>query len=362
MSGANKMLNFDRVDLVRRRLSLTKVAFAEKLGVDRKTLQRFENGTSELPPACQIKLCEISGYPESFFRKASPADSPIAEGVSFRSLKSLTAGARDAAIAAGVLAFEFDDWISARYDLPEHSLVVTNEALPEQAAARLRVHWGIGERPIANMINVLEAHGIRVFSLFEETRHLDAYSLWRNDKPYVFLNTLKTTEHSRFDAAHELGHLVMHRHSGSSHPNAEQEANAFASAFLMPRNDLIAEFPWVRSLNDLIQKKKRWGVSVAALNYALHKAGKLTDWHYRSNYIALSKEGRDKEPNPLSPETSQVWTKILRDLWAQGLSVSRIALQLSVPEQELHNLLFGIASPAGPVRAPPNAEKPRLVS
>ncbi len=56
-----------------------------------------------------MKLCEISGYPESFFHKASPADSPIAEGVSFRSLKSLTAGARDAAIAASVLAFEFDD-------------------------------------------------------------------------------------------------------------------------------------------------------------------------------------------------------------------------------------------------------------
>lgn len=356
------MMNPDRVDIVRRRLSLTKVAFAQALGVDRKTLQRFENGTSELPAACHSRLLEISGYPLSFFSKPSPSDCPIAEGVSFRSLKSLTAGARDAAIAAGTIAFEFDDWICSRYDLPENSLIVTNGAPPEQAAARLRAHWGIGERPIANMINILESHGIRVYSLFEETRHLDAYSLWRNDKPYIFLNTLKTTEHSRFDAAHELGHLVMHRHSGSSHSNAEQEANAFASAFLMPRNDLIAEFPWVRSLNDLVNKKKRWGVSVAALNYALHRAGKLTDWHYRSNYISLSKEGRDKEPNPLPPETSQVWTKILRDLWSQGISVSKIAIQLDIPEQELHNLLFGIASPAAPVQVSQLGEKPRLVS
>ena len=44
-------------------------------------------------------------------------------------------------------------------------------------------------------------------------------------------------------------------------------------------------------------------------------------------------------------ETSQVWTKILRDLWSQGLSLSRIADRLAVPEAELNSLLFGIATP-----------------
>jgi predicted RNase H-like HicB family nuclease len=100
-----------------------------------------------------------------------------------------------------------------------------------------------------------------VFSLAEENRHLDAYSFWRNDKPYVFLNTVKTAEHSRFDAAHELAHLTTHRHTGSSHRSAEDEANAFASAFLMPQADLIAVMPRVRSLNDLIEGKRRWRVS-----------------------------------------------------------------------------------------------------
>ncbi|WP_394998742.1 ImmA/IrrE family metallo-endopeptidase [Sphingomonas sp.] len=342
------MINPERVELVRKRLGLTKIGFAADLGVDRKVIQRFEAGTADLPAPCFARMCEISGYPAAFFYKPSSPEYPNPKGVSFRSLRSLTAGKRDAAMAAGALAFEFDDWISERYELPSHDLSQTKEATPAEAAALLRATWGIGQRPIGNAINLLESHGVRVYSLAEESRHLDAYSLWRNDIPYVFLNTLKTTEHSRHDACHELGHLVMHRHCGSSHPDAENEANAFASAFLMPLEDLKAEIPWARSLEQLIEKKKRWGVSVASLNYALNKAGRISDWNYRGNYIALNKAGRAHEPNPLPPETSQIWSKILGDLWRQGVSLSRVAEQLSVPEKELNDLLFGIAAPRQP--------------
>jgi Zn-dependent peptidase ImmA (M78 family)/DNA-binding XRE family transcriptional regulator len=336
------VLNPDRIELVRKRLGLTKIGFAAKLGVDRKVIQRFETGAADLPITCLERLCMFSGYPKAFFHKPTP-EYPSPDGVSFRSLRSLTAGARDAALAAGALAFEFDDWITERYDLSYHSLIDIDRGSPAEAAALLRAKWGIGTRPIGNMVNLLEAHGVRVFSLAEETRHLDAYSLWRNEKPYIFLNTLKTAEHGRYDACHELGHLVMHRHYGWKHLGAEHEANEFASAFLMPPDDLVAEIPWARSLNDLIEKKARWGVSVAALNYALHKAGKISDWNYRGNYIALGKVGREVEPNPLPRETSQVWAKILIDLWQQGLSLSRIAERLNLPEKELNDLLFGIA-------------------
>lgn len=344
------MPNPERVELVRKRLGLTKIGFAEMLRVDRKVLQRFDNGKSDFPAECLHRLSEMSGYPTTFFDKGSP-EYPNPEGVSFRSLRSLTAGARDAAMAAGAIAFEFDDWISERYELPDHSLCQIESRSPAESAAFLRATWGIGERPIGNMINLLESHGVRVFSLAEETRHLDAYSLWRNDKPYIFLNTLKTAERMRYDAAHELGHLVMHRHSGSVHLSAEHEANTFASAYLMPPDDLKAECPTVRSLQDLILKKRRWGVSVSSLNYALHKIGKISDWHYTSYYKMLAKVGRENEPNPMQRETSQIWTKVLTDLWRSGMPLARVADQLHVPSAELSDLLFGIASSnAAPVR------------
>jgi Zn-dependent peptidase ImmA (M78 family) len=352
------MFNPERVELVRLRLGLTKIGFAEQLGVDRKALQRFESRESDLPEVCRERLLEISGYPETFFEKGSP-EYPNPAGVSFRSLRSLTAGSRNAAMAAGALAFEFDDWVTSQYELPGHTLVPARHEQPAQAAMYLRTQWGIGTRPIGNMLNLLESRGLRVFSLVEETRHLDAYSLWRNDKPYIFLNTLKTAERSRFDAAHELGHLILHRHTGSSHPRAEIEADEFASAFLMPAEDVIAEIRVVRSLDEVVSKKQRWGVSAAALAYTLHKMGKISDWHYRGYCIALGKLGRDVEPRPMRKETSQVWSKILMDLWRQGISLSRLADKLCIPERELNSLLFGIAT----ATAEPSAHIPlKLIS
>ena len=338
------MLNPERVELVRLRLGLTKSGFAEKLGIDRRTLQRFEAGNYPLSSEAYDELLRLSGYPEDFFKKPSP-EYPNPLGVSFRSLRSLTARRRDAAIAVAALAFELDDWIDGKYDLPGHDLIVDKDLTSREAAMRLRAAWGIGNRPITNLLDLLEAHGVRIFSLSEETRHLDAYSFWRNDRPYIFLNTLKTAERTRFDAAHELGHLVMHRHTGSSHVNAESEADSFASAFLMPPDDLRAELPRVRGLAELIQKKRRWGVSAAALAYTLHKMGKISDWHYRSYCIELGKNGRDEEPNPMKRETSQVWSKVLTDLWSQGISISRLAVKLAIPEHEINSLLFGIAAP-----------------
>lgn len=345
------MINPDRVELVRKRFGLTKSGFAETLGVDRRTIQRFETGEYDLPDGCLERLSAFSGFAPEYFSKPSP-EFPNPDGVSFRSLRSLTASKRDSAIAAAAIAFEFDDWVADEYHRPEHDLIQADDITPAAAAAQLRAHWGMGLRPIGNVVNLLEAHGIRVFSLVEETRHLDAYSLWRNDKPYIFLNTTKTAERSRYDACHELGHLIMHRHKGSMHASAEDEANAFASAFLMPPEDLLAETHWGMTLTELIKAKKRWGVSVSALNRSLFKLDRLSDWSYRGNYISLNKflkELRDRniavdEPDPMPRETSQVWAKIFRDLWSRGISLSRIATRLHVPERQLNDLLFGIAA------------------
>lgn len=347
------MLNSDRVELVRLRLGLTKIGFAELLGVERKTLQRFE-ADGRLSDEVFARLCEKTGYLPAFFSKPSPT-MPNSDAVSFRSHRSLTSSPRDAAIAAAAIAFEIDDWVSSQFDLPSHSLIQLNSISPVEAAMALRAHWGIGNLPIENMINVLEAHGVRVFSLVEETRHLDAYSLWKDDVPYVFLNTIKTAEHSRFDAAHELGHLVLHRHGGPSYRSAENEANAFASAFLIPPPDLYANLPRTGNLKDIIERKKRWRVSAAALNYALRKHELITEWVYRGNYIELNKLGRSIEPNGIERETSQVWQKILSTLWKDGITIENIAEKLCIPSKEIMNLLFGIAvaPQERPVRAKP---------
>ena len=74
----------------------------------------------------------------------------------------------------------------------------------------VRARWDMGFRPIRNMVHLLEAHGVRVFSLAEDAKQVDAYSFWTpSKKPFVFLSMSKSAERSRMDAAHELGHLVI---------------------------------------------------------------------------------------------------------------------------------------------------------
>ena len=339
------IVNIERVELVRKRMGLNKGEFALALGLDRTTVQRALFVQGNVGADLLAKLVEISGYPKAFFAKGDP--DPLDEsGVSFRSLRSLTARPREAALAAAVIAFELDDWVRSRVELPQHSIPKMPGYHPREAALALRAQWGIGIRPIANMVNVLESHGVRVFSLVEETRHLDAYAYWRNDAPYIFLNTCKTGEHSRFDSAHELAHLTMHRHGGTNRRDAEHEANTFASEFLMPQADLLASASKVQTLSDIIKAKHRWGVSAAALNYALHEVEIIRDWQYRNNCIEMNRVGRSNEPEPCGHETSQVWAKVLTAFWQRGITLSHIAHDLEIPESEITKLLFNIAGPA----------------
>lgn len=96
-----------------------------------------------------------------------------------------------------------------------------------------------------------------MFSLAENTKNVDAFSCWRNDIPYVFLNTFKSAERSRLDASHELAHLILHKHGGPQQGrDAEVEANNFASSFLMPKADVRSRLPFVSKLESYWSLKR----------------------------------------------------------------------------------------------------------
>jgi Zn-dependent peptidase ImmA (M78 family) len=288
------------------------------------------------------------------------------DSVSFRSMSKMTAGQRDAALGAGAIALALNEWLSSRFDLPPAVIPdLSQEPQPEAAADTLRRHWGLGELPVKNMVHQLEAKGIRVFSMAIDTAQLDAFSMWHADTPFVFLNTRKSCEHSRFDAAHELGHLVLHRHAGAKGQEAEREANAFASAFLMPRSSVLANAPHMATVNQLIRHKAYWTVSVAALAYRLHDVGLVSDWHYRMLCIEIAKRGyRKKEPNEAQRETSQILTKVFAALRQDGITKADIAAALTVYAEELEQLVFGLAltgiASRDAVTANKEAERPHL--
>jgi Zn-dependent peptidase ImmA (M78 family)/DNA-binding XRE family transcriptional regulator len=339
--------NYSRLDLARRRRGLTKSALASEAGVSPRNLVAWEGHAYEPDALTVVRLASAVKFPREFFYGAD-LDEPSPEGASFRAMTRMPAKLRDQALASGALAFALSDWIDSHFDLPKPNIPEFPGLDPETATIAVREAWGLGERRVANMVHLLEAHGVRIFSLAEESTKVDAFSQWRGAAPYIFLNTKKTAEHSRMDAAHELGHLVLHGHGGPRGREAEQEANAFGSAFLMPAGSVLAHAPHNGNFAQLVRAKYRWDVSVANLTYRMNRLGMLTDWQYRSVYIELNRRGgREKEPvapgkKPLRQETSQVLEKVFRALRDDKITKSLVAQELHIPLQDLTASVFGL--------------------
>lgn len=335
-----------RLQQARRRRGLTKVRLAELAGLSVKTVTDFELGVREPTDESLGRLAEALRFPIAFF--ARPEVEGISEdSVSFRSMSKMTAGQRNAAIAASELALELNEWITARFDLPPVDVPDMRDHAPEAAAESVRAAWGLGSNPVRSMVHLLEAHGIRVFSLAERNRQVDAFSFWRDHVPFCFLNTMKSAEHGRLDAAHELGHLVLHRHGHPHGREAENEAQRFGSAFLMPAATVLATQPTVATISACIARKKIFGASLAAYVRRLFDTGRISDWMYRSLCIEIAKAGyRTREPEPTSHETSQVFTKVLAALAADGTTKAEIATELGVYQKDLDALMFGLVMTA----------------
>lgn len=328
---------------------MSKKGLADAIDVAPITIFRYETG--EIPPSAENleKIARCLGFPRAFF-DGEEIDEPRRDNASFRGMASKSAKIMDAALASGAIAFLLDDWIAKAYDRPEPDLLDLQHEEPQAAALLLRQHWRLGGKPIANMIHLLELKGIRVFSLAENTKEVDAFSLWRDDVPYIFLNRFKSAERSRYDAAHELAHLCLHKHGGAGSDyvggDLEKQANSFAGAFLMPETDVraICRKP-IYSVSDLVDYKARWRVSVAALNYRLRELGMISDGKSTSNYVEMSRRGWLKaEPNGIAREQSAVLQDTINDLLKNGVTKTKIADDLKVPPSEIEALLFGLAN------------------
>jgi Zn-dependent peptidase ImmA (M78 family)/DNA-binding XRE family transcriptional regulator len=347
-----------RLSVARRRRGLTKRALADAVGVAESTIMAYESARRTPSPTITRRIARVLGFPISFF-EAKELERITEDAASFRALSKMKAAQRDRALAGGELAIELNEWMESQFrfqplDLPD----LRPQFDPEAAAMALRTRWGLSDKPISNMVHLLEAKGVRVFSLAEDCEEVDAFSLRRGHQAFVFLNTMKSSERSRFDAAHELGHLALHQHGQAIGRAAEAEATAFASAFLMPRSSVLAYAPRIPTIKNILDAKKFWGVSAAALAHRLHEVGRLSEWHYRMLCIEIQRLGyRKAEPESVPRELSQALEKVFAALRKEKVQKVDIAQALSWPVCELRalvcNLVLGARSGGGPARRKP---------
>jgi len=154
------------------------------------------------------------------------------------------------------------------------------------------------------------------------TTEVDAFSLPFADHPVVVLSADKNDRaRSRFDAAHELGHLVMHGDQVWGLREVETQAHWFAAAFLMPAPDIHDELPTKVDWPRLFELKKRWQVSLAALLLRAKSLGRINDAQYVTAVKTASARGwRRVEPVPLgAPEQPKLLSCALDTLTNLGL-------------------------------------------
>lgn len=335
-----------RLVLARQRRRLSQSQLADLAGISRRLLVKIEREGAIPDSGIVDRFASVLHFPRAFFYQGDPPQlSP--QSASFRALSQMSARDRDSALAGGAIAIELHGWIKGHFKIPEPELPRLGLVNAEDAARELREDWRLGERPLPNVIHLLESKGVRIFSLSDISQAVDAFSFWHEGTPFIMLNTLKSAEHARFDLGHELGHLLLHRHGNAQGLGIEQEAHAFASSLLMPSRDVVGHAPRNATIHALLRLKARWGVSLIALVHRLAHLKMLTEWKVRHLYIEIAKRGyRAKEPNPIPRESSQLLSKVLGFIRGSVGGLRRVSAELSLFTSELDALAFGLATVA----------------
>lgn len=333
-----------RLTLARQSQGWTKTALAREVDITSRRLGDYENRGDKPPPVTLAALARALDVPEGFFF-GPEVHHP--SNVSFRSLRSMTAGVRDIALAAAAMTVEVADWIDHRLELAAVQLPADLAgADPVMAAGVLREQWGLGLQPAPNLVHLSELMGVRVFALAVPHRSLDAFSFWEGETPFVLMNARGTAERRRWDIAHELGHLLLH--AGAHHiptdRGREDEADAFAGALLLPAEGIRRDAVRLAVLDDIRHYKLRWKVSAVSLIRRLHQLGYFSDWQYRNLIVEASKANLRRVEDDIPAETSPTLSLVLSELRARGLGPRSIAEDLSLRPADVTNMFRSLAA------------------
>jgi Zn-dependent peptidase ImmA (M78 family)/transcriptional regulator with XRE-family HTH domain len=262
---------------------LNQSELAAMVGVTRQAISAFEQGEKSPEPATMDRIAAALDQPLAYF---VTADLPVFGDFSTRFLRAFGPETKRRNSMCEVLGKwfvqttkYFDYFVNLPpVDLPSMSPTSNSGRYSaeeiEAAAEECRQRWGLGIGPISNIVSLLENKGIILCRYEVEDDEIEAFSFWSGPRPFIFLSSNKDSAvRARYDAAHELGHLILHRWVGPEEleePKTlkmiEAEANRFAGSFLLPRKSFPNEV-YTSRLDAFVPLKRRWKVAIQALIY-----------------------------------------------------------------------------------------------
>lgn len=309
---------------------LTQVALADLSGRTSSSISRWEAG-DQLPEIDALQsVARGLNLPVSFF-----LNPPAGHGTApmfARSMAAATKAVRSRVEARLRWAQDISLTLQESVDLPAPTVPrigaqdfreIRDDDI-ERMAGECRKAWDLGMGPISDLLLAMENAGIIVVKERVDAGTMDGLSNWSeaDSRPYVFLATDKQTcARSRLDAAHELGHLVLHGalterslYDAAAFKEIERQAFYFAGAFLLPAESFGAEV-WSPSLSAFLSLKERWKTSVGAMIMRCSNLEIVGDEYKQRLFKHYSTKGwRKREPldDELEPESPRLLGRSVR--------------------------------------------------
>lgn|GEM_PF-136576 len=264
--------------LAREARGLTQLELADLAGINRSNISRFEQDEMGFSDDVLIKLIEALKFPEHFFMQNEEVLPPALyrrrDKVPAKVLSYIDANLNIYRLNMQRL---FEAMKLEAKEIP--LLPVSENGTPAGIAQKLRKVWNMPKGEVANVIDLIESHGIMTLAVDFKTDRVDSRSILISNKyPVIFYNKALLGDRLRFTLAHELGHIVMHtRQALLSIEEVGHEANLFAAEFLMPEKEIQADFNENINLDLLARLKKKWKVSMQAILYRANDLNMLTD-------------------------------------------------------------------------------------
>lgn len=332
----------------------TVTALAEKIGISKQTISKYELGQSSPSSETMIKYCNLLNFDINFFMFNNEDSSNNYGTIFFRSLKSAESQVREEIKIRIKWTNYIYQYINEFIEFPklnlpdfeEKSLENLDLYKIEDIADKLREYWNIGKGPINNLSILLEQNGIILCNSNINNVKVDACSEVINNTAIFFIRTNAISAcRLRFDLAHELGHLILHSEITKEElenkeilDRIEKEANMFASAFLLPREEFSNEV-LALSLDHFVNLKSRWKVSIAAMIYRCKELGIFSDSQvlYLRKQISL-KKWRTIEPldDVIAIEKPKLLSNAIKLIIINNLQTKdQINKSINIPKQDL---------------------------
>ena len=318
----------DRLRSAREARGLSGAALAELVDVSRSAISQYERGIQTPSPKVVQEISDKLNLPPKYFMSTPPMVDQTP--VFYRSFSAALKTARTKSerklewlheiVWKLEQQLEFPAVNLPSFDLPDDVLQLSLDDI-EDFAKQTRRFWQLGDGPISSLVQLLENNGVIVARQFLDSLKLDAFSNWNgaSKRPFVVLGSDKgSAVRSRFDAAHELAHLVLHRgfsekdlKNTTRFRQMERQADRFAGALLLPSVTFLSEV-FAFTPEALLTLKERWGASVGLMVKRSSDLGAISEETTRKLWMRISKRGwRKKEPldDTLRPENPKLLSK-----------------------------------------------------